>query len=132
MIRDDVGGVVDEGGETVRYSQDGESSPSPASGGSPKGARLTTSRDWSGAFAGGEPPAGPFTPIMPVRGDAGVWTRAQGCLLGQFGGDSHGSLVEFCSKAEVARRFTQGVRALLDGGTWDLLMRRPTTTVNCR
>jgi ADP-ribosylglycohydrolase len=50
--------------------------------------------------------------------DAGVLSRAQGCLLGQIAGDSLGSLVEFMSADQIARSYPDGVRELKSGGTW--------------
>ncbi|GAB2513437.1 ADP-ribosyl-[dinitrogen reductase] glycohydrolase [Corynebacterium atrinae] len=52
--------------------------------------------------------------------------RARGCLLGQFIGDSLGSLVEFQSAARIAQLHPDGVRDLADGGTWDLIAGQPT------
>lgn len=47
--------------------------------------------------------------------------RARGCLLGQFIGDSLGSLVEFETPEQIAERYPDGVRDLADGGTWNLI-----------
>ena len=52
--------------------------------------------------------------------------RARGCLLGQFIGDSLGSLVEFMSPSEIAAQYPNGVRDLADGGTWNLIAGQPT------
>lgn len=52
--------------------------------------------------------------------------RARGCLLGQFIGDSLGSLVEFETPEEIAERYPDGVRDLADGGTWNLIAGQPT------
>ncbi|AKK08987.1 ADP-ribosylglycohydrolase family protein [Corynebacterium testudinoris] len=52
--------------------------------------------------------------------------RARGCLLGQFIGDSLGSLVEFNSARQIAQRYPDGVRDMADGGTWDLIAGQPT------
>ena len=45
-------------------------------------------------------------------------SRAQGCLLGQFAGDSLGGLVEFQRPESICQRYTDGVTELADGGTW--------------
>ena len=70
----------------------------------------------------------PFSP--PLRGravaDAGILSRAQGCLLGQISGDSLGSLVEFKTAAEIAREFPGGVRMLADGGVYGTIAGQPT------
>lgn len=52
--------------------------------------------------------------------------RARGCLLGQFIGDSLGSLVEFQSAEEISAQYPDGVRELADGGTWNLIAGQPT------
>ena len=48
--------------------------------------------------------------------------RARGCLLGQFIGDSLGSLVEFETPKRIAESYPEGVRDLADGGTWNLIV----------
>jgi ADP-ribosylglycohydrolase len=53
-------------------------------------------------------------------------SRAEGCLLGQLAGDSLGSLVEFQSPGEIARKYPNGVRELADGGTWGTIAGQPT------
>ena len=58
--------------------------------------------------------------------DAGILSRAEGCLLGQLAGDSLGSLVEFQSPSDIRRRYPDGVRELADGGTWDTKAGQPT------
>ena len=57
---------------------------------------------------------------------SGVLSRAQGCLLGQFIGDSLGSLVEFKGLSEIRRMYPNGVRDMADGGTWNTLAGQPT------
>jgi ADP-ribosyl-[dinitrogen reductase] hydrolase len=52
--------------------------------------------------------------------------RARGCMLGQLIGDALGSQVEFQSPAQIARRHPDGVRDLVDGGTWDTIAGQPT------
>lgn len=52
--------------------------------------------------------------------------RAQGCLLGQLGGDSLGGLVEFTSPLNIRFDYPNGPRLLKNGGTWDLLAGQPT------
>jgi ADP-ribosyl-[dinitrogen reductase] hydrolase len=65
---------------------------------------------------------------MPMRSplDPTTLSRAQGCLLGQLGGDSLGSLVEFTSPEAIRRKYPNGVRELADGGTWGTLAGQPT------
>jgi ADP-ribosylglycohydrolase len=52
--------------------------------------------------------------------------RARGCLMGQLVGDALGSLVEFQSAHEIRCRYPDGVRELVDGGTWNTIAGQPT------
>jgi ADP-ribosylglycohydrolase len=61
-----------------------------------------------------------------VADEAGMLSRAKGCLMGQLCGDSLGSQVEFMREDEIRRRYPDGVRELADGGTWDTLAGQPT------
>lgn len=58
--------------------------------------------------------------------NAGILSRAQGCLLGQLAGDALGSLVEFRTPDEIRRKYPNGVRKLADGGTWNTIAGQPT------
>ena len=75
-------------------------------------------------------PAPPRRFFWPVRGevvtDSRAVARAQGCMLGQIAGDSLGSLVEFQTPEEIARKYPDGVRRLEDGGAWRTLAGQPT------
>jgi ADP-ribosyl-[dinitrogen reductase] hydrolase len=51
---------------------------------------------------------------------------AQGALLGLLVGDALGSQVEFLDPATIKSRHPQGLRDLLPGGTWNLLVGQPT------
>ena len=55
-----------------------------------------------------------------------ILDRAQGCLLGQFAGDSLGSLVEFQSAESIRHRYPDGLRDLAAGGTWNTIAGQPT------
>ncbi|MFD5867413.1 ADP-ribosylglycohydrolase family protein [Corynebacterium sp. NPDC060344] len=66
------------------------------------------------------------TTTDPTTGTAQLRDRARGCLLGQFIGDSLGSLVEFEEPEDIAERYPDGVRDLADGGTWNLIAGQPT------
>ncbi len=63
---------------------------------------------------------------MTAPGNGGIVSRAQGCLLGQFAGDSLGSLVEFQTAQAIRRGYPAGVDALVPGGTWNSLAGQPT------
>ncbi len=58
--------------------------------------------------------------------DAGILERAQGCLLGQLAGDALGGLVEFETPEAILSRHPDGVRELVDGGTWNTIAGQPT------
>ena len=58
--------------------------------------------------------------------DSSVVARAQGCLLGQLAGDALGSLVEFKTPEHILREHPDGVRNLVDGGTWNTIAGQPT------
>jgi len=47
-----------------------------------------------------------------------ILKHAQGCLVGQFAGDTLGGLVEFKSKRWIENNYPDGVREMADGGTW--------------
>jgi ADP-ribosylglycohydrolase/fructose-1,6-bisphosphatase/inositol monophosphatase family enzyme len=124
LLRAAGGVLVDEHGREVGYAGDGTSATERAFGGSAAVAAELAQRPWDPALFAES--ASDLFPARLRRGeavaDAGPLARAQGCLLGQFAGDSLGSLVEFARAPDVAARYPDGgPRALADGGTWDLL-----------
>lgn len=70
----------------------------------------------------------PRHPAKPSRRIAatGPLRWAQGAMLGLLVGDALGSQVEFQSPAAIRARHPEGLRALLPGGTWNLLAGQPT------
>jgi len=58
--------------------------------------------------------------------DIGMLPRAQGCLIGQLAGDALGSLVEFQTPEQIRQEYPNGVRELVDGGTWNTIAGQPT------
>ena len=67
--------------------------------------------------------------FLPENSYAEVITkkeRAQGCLMGQFVGDSLGALVEFKSEDEIKILYPLPPRLLADGGTWGIMAGQPT------
>jgi ADP-ribosyl-[dinitrogen reductase] hydrolase len=52
--------------------------------------------------------------------------RAQGAMIGQIAGDALGQLVEFRTRSDIAAQYPDGVRDLVDGGTWSTLAGQPT------
>lgn len=58
--------------------------------------------------------------------DSGILSRAQGCLPGQLAGDALGGLVEFQTPEQIRQKYPNGVRELVDGGTWNTIAGQPT------
>lgn len=118
------------GGEPVVYSRDGIGRAGNCVGGEKKFARDLALRDWDKVYEVPEASSGRFTLVFPdpkqIVPDAGVLSRAQGCMVGQLAGDNLGSLVEFQTAPDIARRYPDGPRELEDGGHWDLLAGQPT------
>jgi ADP-ribosylglycohydrolase/fructose-1,6-bisphosphatase/inositol monophosphatase family enzyme len=128
LVRASGGVLVDEAGREVVYGPEGDSGTHYAFAGAPLVAGELAARPW--ADIRGRPGTGE-RPARLSRGrnvaDPGLLSRAQGCLLGQVAGDSLGSLVEFASAQEIARRHPDGgPRFLADGGAWDTLAGQPT------
>jgi ADP-ribosyl-[dinitrogen reductase] hydrolase len=123
-----VGGVLlDETGAEVGYAEDGRSFTRCAFAGSRAVASQLVTRRWPDVLTAPRLDPGP---VRLQRGgavaDAGRLSRAQGCLLGQVGGDSLGGLVEFKGPGEIEADWPGGPRDLCDGGTWGLLAGQPT------
>ena len=119
--------IVDEEGREVAYADDGTSQTLRAFAGSKTAVGELVPRPWAEVSSGpwrGERPAS-LKPGCAVE-DAGLLSRAQGCLLGQIAGDNLGALVEFCTAAEIAARHPDGPRLLEDGGHWGILAGQPT------
>ena len=119
--------IVDESGAEVDYGPDGASQTLRAFAGSPGVVGRLVPRPWPEVYSG--PWRGERTASLArgrAVGDAALLARAQGCLLGQVAGDNLGALVEFCSAADVAARYPDGPRRLVDGGHWGILAGQPT------
>jgi ADP-ribosylglycohydrolase/fructose-1,6-bisphosphatase/inositol monophosphatase family enzyme len=128
LLRGAGGAFLDEHGREIAYGPVGQSSTRHAFGASAAVAAQLATRPWAEIRGGAW---GAFRParLEPGRAvsDAGLLSRAQGCLLGQVAGDSLGSLVEFASAEEVARAYPEGgPRRLADGGRWSTLAGQPT------
>jgi len=121
--------LLDESGREVGYAPDATSHTERAYAGLLPLATELSRRPWGTAGAGrdGGAEGGPerLVPGEAVS-DAGLLSRAQGCLLGQVAGDSLGSLVELETAAAIARRYPEGLRLLEDGGRWGTLAGQPT------
>jgi ADP-ribosylglycohydrolase/fructose-1,6-bisphosphatase/inositol monophosphatase family enzyme len=119
--------LVDETGREVAYAEDGASRAQRAFGGRPGVASALAARPWETVGTRSREGAGL---VRLDRGqaitDAGLLSRAHGCLFGQVAGDSLGSLVEFATAHEIAERHPGGPRLLEDGGVWGTLAGQPT------
>jgi fructose-1,6-bisphosphatase/inositol monophosphatase family enzyme len=123
--------LYDFAGQPVRYMLNGYSSCSHACfGGKHEIAREIANRNWIRAFGPKPSNFSPYELCWPAKGasiqNAGMLSRAQGCLLGQLAGDSLGSLVEFKSATSIRKLYPEGVRLLEDGGVWWTLAGQPT------
>lgn len=118
------GELINERGAPVRYSRTGTAHVSSCFGGSPAAVKRLAAADWAHVRRKKDPWVAP----SPRRRspDAEALARAHGCLLGQVAGDALGELVEFRGPEEIAARYPQGVREIVDGGTWDTIAGQPT------
>ena len=130
LLRGAGGVLVDESGREVGYDDRGRSRTSRCFGGAPEVVRALVARPWASVFRKDRGPTPDYHLEWPRTGrlarDTGVLRRAQGVLLGQLAGDALGSFVEFESADRITRRFPEGVRDLVDGGTWDTIAGQPT------
>jgi ADP-ribosyl-[dinitrogen reductase] hydrolase len=119
-----VGGVlVDESGLEITYSPTGHSVSRWVFGGSHQAVDALLDRPWQAVAGSGFGDAAPPPSLAPVRAlpgrlvhDAGLLSRAHGCLLGQIAGDALGALLEFQSATSIARAYPDGGPRLLTGG----------------
>ena len=123
--------LFDAEGAPVKYDRLGQSScGGRCFGGLPAIAAGLAAHDWNQVLARKQASKDTYSLCWPVRGssirDAGMLSRAHGCILGQLAGDSLGSLVEFRSAADIGREHPGGVHLLHDGGTWNTLGGQPT------
>lgn len=85
-------------------------------------------REWREVMSAPRVRSHPF--VKPAKGrplgDAGMLSRAQGCMIGQIAGDSLGSLVEFQTPVAIARKYPGGMTRLETGGVWGTLAGQPT------
>ena len=120
LLRGAGGVLLDEDGQDVTYSADGESYVLRCFGGAPEPARELATRSWRSARRE-EPSRAMVALSWPRTVDDGILDRAKGCLFGQVIGDNLGALVEFQTEEEIADAYPDGVRDLHDGGCWDIL-----------
>ncbi|UKJ76065.1 ADP-ribosylglycohydrolase family protein (plasmid) [Azospirillum brasilense] len=130
LLRASGGTLVDERGHAIRYDDHDRGATRWCFGGAPEAVDDLRRRPWSSVLPG----AASMAKTSP-RGDSVDWpraadpaclARAQGCLLGLLAGDALGSRVEFESAAAIRARHPDGVRDLVDGGTWNTIAGQPT------
>ena len=120
LLRGTGGVLLDEAGQEVTYSPDGESHVMRCFGGAPEAARELAALSWTRSSRR-EPSRATVALSWPRTVDDRMLDRAKGCLFGQVIGDNLGALVEFEPEERIARFYPDGVRDLQDGGTWDIL-----------
>ena len=120
LLRGAGGVLLDEDGQDVTYSANGESHVLRCFGGAPEPARELATRSWSSSPQE-EPSRARVALSWPRTVEDETLDRAKGCLFGQVIGDNLGGLVEFQSEGEIAHLYPKGVRDLRDGGRWKLL-----------
>jgi len=123
--------LYDAAGESIRYDRDGNSSCSGRCFGGPRDlVQQLVSRQWNSVFIRRNKKPEPYSICWPKRGytvhEAGLLSRAHGCILSQLAGDALGGLVEFETAAVISRKHPDGVRILEDGGHWNTLGGQPT------
>jgi ADP-ribosylglycohydrolase/fructose-1,6-bisphosphatase/inositol monophosphatase family enzyme len=117
-------------GEPIQYSDEGDCDYSRWVFGGPKVlVDHIRTQNWQKVFARPDQEKR-FALCWPKSGgraiDAGMLSRAQGCLLGQMAGDALGSLVEFQTPEQIRQAYPNGVHRLIDGGTWNTIAGQPT------
>jgi ADP-ribosyl-[dinitrogen reductase] hydrolase len=125
-----AGGIfVDEGGDEITYSSNGESRARRCFGGDPRIVRDLLGRNWDRVQNAHSKtatiiPHSLYTFSRPKPGksitDPDQLSRAYGCLFGQCAGDALGQQVEFESAAAIKKKFPDGIREMKDGGTWNV------------
>jgi ADP-ribosylglycohydrolase/fructose-1,6-bisphosphatase/inositol monophosphatase family enzyme len=133
LLRGAGGVLFDERGRAVKYNRRGSITGGGLRfcfGGSEALSKTLGGRSWGHVFERrtGALAADSLAYLIPGQTvhDAGILSRAQGCLLGQLAGDALGSLVEFQTPQAIARRYPDGPRLLEDGGSWNTIAGQPT------
>lgn len=123
--------LYDQMGQPIRYDRNGNSSCGGRCFGGPETlVQKLVSGEWHSVLLRPGKNAAPYSICWPKRectvNDAGLLSRAHGCMLGQLSGDALGGLVEFESAALLQKKYPAGVRLLEDGGHWNTLGGQPT------
>jgi ADP-ribosylglycohydrolase len=133
LLRGAGGDLFNDRGEAIGYNGQRAAGGKWIFGGSAGVAAQLSARPWADVFKpeATQPAITQQWPLVKathaLRCPSGpVLARAQGVLLGQVAGDALGQLVEFRPAADIARRYPNGVRDLVDGGAFDTLAGQPT------
>jgi ADP-ribosylglycohydrolase len=131
LIRGAGGVFINQRGDAITYTHDGQSFAGRCFGGDPATAAALWPRDWSAVFSSaGRVTRTSFPLTKPEPGaavsDPDRLARAQGCLLGQLIGDSLGGQVEFRSAENLRAAYPAGLHEMVDGGAWNILAGQPT------
>jgi len=130
LLRGAGGEVYGGDGRPITYSASGDviGDTSAVCGGGPVARALSGKRWQSLRFSKFRADALDLALPRPGEGvaDPAVLARAHGCWFGQIAGDSLGSLVEFQTAGQIARRYPGGPERLADGGTFGTLAGQPT------
>ncbi len=126
-----AGGIfVDQAGDEITYSANGESRARRCFGGDPQIVRDLLGRDWEGVQTAHTKttaivPHSLYTFSRPKPGKSitnpEILSRAKGCFLGQCAGDALGQQVEFEAAATIRKKYPEGIRTMKDGGTWNAM-----------
>lgn len=128
LLRGAGGTLLDESGNEIVYSSDGESECGQRCfGGAPAAVAELNGRNWDAVHSATENTVRPSVFLeWPRVDDEARLARAVGVMLGQCIGDSLGSLVEFEGPSDIAKKYPGGVRNLADGGCWNTIAGQPT------
>jgi len=134
LVRGAGGVLVDGLGRDITYAADGQCACAPIVAGGREVVDELVPRAWNRTGGSGFGETAPPASLAPARARPGklvhdprLLSRAQGCLLGQLGGDALGALVEFSSADDIARLYPDGgPRQLADGGPHHIIAGQPT------
>jgi ADP-ribosylglycohydrolase len=123
--------LCDQTGQPIGYDRNGNSTcGGQCFGGGRDLVQQLAAREWSSVLRRPHQDSVPYSLCWPKRestvSNAGLLSRAQGCMLGQLAGDSLGGLVEFENATHIRRTHPGGVRLLVDGGHWQTIAGQPT------
>jgi ADP-ribosylglycohydrolase len=130
LVRGAGGVFLNDKGQEISYTPDGESRVQRCFGGDEHVVRDLLKMNWSKLQTAHTrnpeiKPRSLYTFSRPKAGKA-IWnpellSRAQGCFFGQCAGDAFGQQVEFLDSKTIRSKFPEGLETMEDGGTWNNL-----------